>query len=376
MDNRSTDGTTANPALSATDAASLLGVSQRTVRRAIQQGDLPAVKRDGRYWIDRRALERYARDSRSPHRRGSTWRGEAQSAPSFDLSRPRTPLIGRAHELTELCATLTSSHASLMTLTGPGGVGKTRLALEVAARVEPSFPGGVHLIGLAPVRDAGLVGPAIAQSFGLEGGSSEDAIDRTIKAVGDGRILLLLDNLEQVLAAATDIARLFHRCPHLSILCTSRAPLRITDEVDFAVSPLATAELHSTASLDHRVAADAVQLFSARARAVKRDFAVTSENVEAIAAICHRLDGLPLAIELAATRIRVLSPAALLDRLDPRLPLLTGGPRDRPSHQQTVRDTISWSYHLLSPTDQALFQHLSVCWRILAGCRGGGCPGT
>jgi excisionase family DNA binding protein len=360
MDKSSPDGTPANRALSAIEAAALLGVSQRTIRRAIANGALPAVKHDGRYQIERTTLDRFAGDAtKAPQRPPLRATGSHEPA-HFDFGRPHAPLIGRAQELAELCAALSASRSSLITLIGPGGVGKTRLALEAAARVEHVYPDGAHVVSLAPVRDAELVPPAIAQSFGLEGGSSGDAIDRTIKAVRDRRILLVLDNLEQVTAAAPSISRLFHRCPHLTILSTSRAPLRISDEVDYAVSPLPLADPLGTGSFDELISADAVQLFAARAQAVKRDFAVTPDNVAYIAAICQRLDGLPLAIELAATRIRMLSPAALLDRLDPQLSLLTGGPRDRPSHQQTVRDTITWSYDLLDIDDQALFRQLSI----------------
>jgi non-specific serine/threonine protein kinase len=353
------DRETSNRALSAVEAAVLLGVSQRTSRRAIARGALPASKRNGQYRIEQATLDRYARDTARAYRSPPVV-VEPNAPARFDLGRPRSPLIGRTQELTELCAALSERSALLITLTGPGGVGKTRLALEVAAQVEQAFPNGVHIVGLAPVRDADLVAPAIAQSFGLEGGSSGDAVDRIVRAVHYQRILLVLDNLEQVATAAPTISRIFHLCPHLTVLCTSRAPLRISDEVDYAVSPLTLADPLGTGSFDELVSADAVQLFVTRAQAVKRDFAPTAENVAAIAAICARLDGLPLAIELAAARIRVLSPGALLDRLDPRLPLLTGGPHDRPSHQQTVRDTIAWSYDLLSPDDQTLFRQLSV----------------
>ncbi len=360
MDKPSPDGAPDNRALSAIEAASLLGVSQRTIRRAIANGALTAVKQSGLYRIERTTFDRYASDAATARRRPPPRVAAFHEPVRFGLGRPHAPLIGRAQELSDLCAALSAPRSSLITLTGPGGVGKTRLALEAAFRVEHAFPDGVHVVGLAPVRDAELVAPAIAQSFGLEGGSSGHAVDRIARVVRDRRILLVLDNLEQVTAAAPSISRLFHLCPHLTVLSTSRAPLRISDEVDYAVSPLALANPLGAGSFDELISADAMQLFAVRAQAVKRDFAVTPENVEAVAAICQSLDGLPLAIELAAARIRVLPPEALLDRLDPRLPLLTGGPRDRPSHQQTVRDTIAWSYDLLSIDDQALFRQLSV----------------
>lgn len=365
MDTPQPDVTSDNRELSAIEAATLLGVSQRTIRRAIAKGALPALKRNGVYRIEQATLDRYGNNATTTHRRPVPRVIDSQAPVNFDLARPRTPLIGRAQELAELCAALSRNHSSLITLTGPGGAGKTRLALEVASLLERAFPDGVHVVGLAPVRDAELVAPAIAQSFGLEGGSSSDAVDRIVRSVRDQRILLVLDNLEQVAAAAPSISQIFHRCPHLTVLCTSRAPLRISDEVDYAVSPLPLADPLGTGSFDDLVSVDAVQLFVARAHGVKRDFAVTPENVASIASICQRLDGLPLAIELAAAKIRVLPPAALLDRLDPRLPLLTGGPRDRPSHQQTVRDTIAWSYDLLAPGDQALFRQLSI---FVGGC--------
>ncbi len=360
MQRESVPGSNAPQEHTAIEAAAYLGVSQRTVRRAIARGDVPARKVDGVYRIAWNDLQHYAHSRSTAHAKSTSAAVDWQPVSNGDLDFPRTALIGRDRELAELHAILSESRPALITLTGPGGVGKTRLALEAATQTEEAYPGGLHLIGLAPVRDSDLVPAAIARSFGLEGGLASDAIDRIARIVRDQRVLLVLDNLEQVIAAGPSISRLFHRCQRLSILCTSRAPLRISDEQDYAVPPLALADPLGTTSFDDQISAGAIQLFVARAQTARRDFAITPENASAVAAICHRLDGLPLAIELAATRIRVLPPDALLARLDPRLPMLTGGPRDRPSHQQTVRDTIAWSYDLLSLSDRTLFQQLSV----------------
>jgi len=243
-----------------------------------------------------------------------------------------TPLVGRQQELGEAGA-LIRSHR-LVTLTGPGGSGKTRLALQIAAEVAEDFADGVFWVPLAAVSEADLVLPTVAETI-----AATDGVPDHVEAK---RMLLLLDNFEQVLAAAPELGDLLQRCPNLNVLVTSRAPLRLAGEWEYQVEPLPEI--------------DAVDLFVERARAILLKF----EPDESVAEICRRLDRLPLAIELAAARVRVLAPRELLARLEQRLPLLTGGSRDAPERQQTLRATIEWSYELLQPDEQRLFARLAV----------------
>jgi predicted ATPase len=248
----------------------------------------------------------------------------------------------------------------LVTLTGPGGVGKSRLALEVAGQLGPSFADGVRFIDLAPIQRADLVAPAIAAGLGLR--TSGGPLITDVKAfLRPRRLVLLLDNFEQVTAAAPLVAELLAAAAGLVVLVTSRTVLRLRGEHEFPVLPLPTppdtaggpqlADLQGYAS---------VRLFVERAHAAAGGFELTSENAEAVAEICRRLDGLPLAIELAAARVRLLPPQALLARLDDRMSLLTGGARDLPERQRTLRNTLDWSFGLLSPSEQALFSLLGV----------------
>ena len=251
-----------------------------------------------------------------------------------------------------------------MTLTGPGGVGKTRLALQVASDVSDGFPDGVFLVNLAPITAPSLVAPSIAQALGV----ARQAMSRspaTRAFLQDECLLLVLDNFEQVVEAAPLVPDLLTACPGLKCLVTSRVRLRLSAEHEYAVPPLGLADHGERLPMDDVAKSDAVRLFVERAQAVKQDFALTDQNAPAIAEICRRLDGLPLAIELAAARIKVLPPGALLARLDQRLPLLTGGGRDLPARQQTMRDAIAWSHDLLSPDEQRLFRRLAV---LSGGC--------
>lgn len=262
------------------------------------------------------------------------------------LPLPRTPLIGREQELAELAALVQDETVPLVTVTGPGGVGKTRLALQVTANVAASFADGVAVVPLADLRDPRLLLPTLVRALALDATDAGSAHDRLLAHLGSRRFLLVLDNLEQIADAASDLGALLARCPGLTILDTSRVVLRVSGEHVLPVQPLPVPE--------------AVQLFVTRARAADAAFGITAANAATIAAICRRLDGLPLAIELAVARLRSLPPAALLTHLDQALPLLTDGARDQPDRLRTMRAAIAWSYDLLDPNEQRLFRGLSA----------------
>lgn len=272
-----------------------------------------------------------------------------------------TSFFGREREMAEVEALLQRTSVRLVTLTGPGGVGKTRLALSLAAAVADAFADGVCFVPLAPINDPGQVLPAIAQALGLR-----EALDHHISDfLREKHLLLLLDNFEQVAAASPQVATLAHSCPHLHLLITSRAALHLSGEYEFPVPPLPTPALAQLPDVQSLAQMAVVHLFVERAHAILPSFKLTATNACTIAEICVRLDGLPLAIELAAARIKLLPPQALLTRLSHRLSILTGGARDLPERQQTLRNTIQWSYDLLTPPEQRLFRQLSV---FVGGC--------
>jgi predicted ATPase/class 3 adenylate cyclase len=275
-----------------------------------------------------------------------------------NLPEQPTPLLGRDREVQAVRALLLSEDVRLVTLTGPGGMGKTRLGLEVAAELSDRFDDGVFFVALASIADRALVVPTIAQTLGLRESGSRSAMESLTAYLSRKQVLLLLDNLEQIVAVAPAIAELLAVCPRLKVLVTSRQTLRLRGEHEFPVPPLELPEAPDDLEALLQCAASA--LFIERAITVQPDFAVTQADAHAVAEICRRLDGLPLAIELAAARVKLLSPQAMLVRLSRRLDLLTDGPRDLPERQQTLRDTIGWSYDLLTSGEQTLYRRLAV----------------
>jgi predicted ATPase len=279
----------------------------------------------------------------------------------------RTPLIGRGAEVAAVCSLLLRDEVRLVTLTGTGGTGKTRLALQVAGEIDPAFCGGVYFVALASITDPALVAPTVVQALGTREIGTRDPGEVLKEALGAAhdRTLLLLDNFEQLLDATPLLTNLLESCARLKVLVTSRAVLRVYGEYEFNVPPLELPSRGDRASIDELTRCPAVALFLQRAAAVKSDFVLTSENTVAVADICTKLDGLPLAIELAAARVRMLTPRAMLQRLESRFELLTGGARDLPARQQTLWATVEWSYGLLTDQEQKLFRRLAV---FVNGC--------
>ena len=293
----------------------------------------PLVERDPLWDLGEHRLK----DLSAPERVYQFGSGEfppLKSLHQTNLPVPATVFLGREREVSELAGLLGNDDVRLVTLTGPGGSGKTRLALQSAGGAADAFPDGVWWVSLAALRDSSLVLDAVAQALGISAAIAQH--------IGDKCMLLLFDNFEQLVDAAPDVARLLQQCPRLTVLVTSREPLHIEGEWEYAVDPLQETE--------------AVALFDARARAARRDFVANGE----VRKICARLDNLPLAIELAAARVKVMSPSALLERLERRLPTLAGGTRDAPERQQTLRATIQWSHDLLGVDEQTLFRRLGA----------------
>ena len=275
-----------------------------------------------------------------------------------NLPAQRSSFVGRERELAELRELLT--RARLLTLTGAGGAGKTRLALRVAADQLDRFDDGVLLVDLSTVTDPAVVPSTIASAVGVRKDPTEDLLDTLARHLADRELLLVVDNLEQVLDAAPALGRLLDAASRLSILATSRVPLHLSGEQEYPVEPLSLPDPGGDRDLDALMLCESVLLFVERARAVAPRFLLDGDNAAEIAEIVRRVDGLPLAIELAAGHVKLLSPQALLRRLERRLPLLTGGPRDAPSRQQTLRATIQWSHTLLDAEQQRLFARLAV----------------
>jgi predicted ATPase/class 3 adenylate cyclase len=270
-----------------------------------------------------------------------------------------TSFVGRDRELARIIDVLES--ARLVTLTGPGGTGKTRLALRAASEILDRFPDGVFFVDLAPISDPALVASAILTTIGPRGGAGPlSELERLQIELRDREILLILDNFEQVIEAGTSVAAILAAAQRIRVLATSRAPLRLEGEREIPVAPLDLPGAAESGSPRDLYGFEAVALFAERATAIDPGFAIDEDNAGSIAEICRRLDGLPLAIELASSRLRVLSPSAMLERLDRALPLLSGGPRDLPERQRTLRDAIEWSYRLLPPAAASLFRRLSV----------------
>ena len=274
-----------------------------------------------------------------------------------NLPTQLTSFLGRQREIAEGRQLLIDGR--LLTLTGPGGTGKTRLGLQIAADAIDRFPDGIYFVALGTISQSDLVLPTIAQALGLVDPGTQP-LDRLVDHIGNRCFLLVLDNFEQVNDAAPQIADLLARAPKISILVTSRSPLRVSGEQEFPVPPMGVPDPKHLPDLEQLSTYESVALFTERAMAVRPDFGITSANAPAVAEICVRLDGLPLAIELAAARIRVLTPQAIMERLGDRLRLLSGGSRDLPERQQTLRGAIAWSHDLLDEVDQRVFARFAV----------------
>ena len=280
------------------------------------------------------------------------------AAPTSALPRPATSLLGRERELGEVGGLLLRPDVRLVTLTGVGGVGKTRLALEVARGATGDFPDGAAFVALAPLSDPALVLPTIVRTLGLREGEGRGPGDVLRAYLGEKDFLLVLDNFEHLLGAATEVAGLVEACPGLVVLVTSRAPLRVRGEREYPLGPLALPASTRSPAEEDVVGSPSGRLFLERARDVSPGFAATPGNAGAVAAICWRLAGIPLALELAAARTRLLDPGSLLLRLDEALS--TVGARDLPERQRTMRAALDWSHGLLSESEQRLLRRLSV----------------
>jgi len=293
--------------------------------------------------------------------------GEAFTEYTFrtNIPTPLTPLVGREQEVETACMLLQRPEVRLLTFTGTGGIGKTRLSLQVATELRYDFPDGIFFISLASVAEPDLVVLVIAQTLGLGVAGERPLFVRLQEFLAEKRVLLLLDNFEQVLPAALYIVGLLTNCRQAKALVTSRSVLQVRGEHEFPVPPLVLPDAKQRESVEQVMQYPSVTLFIQRAMAIKPTFQLNDANIYIIAKLCIRLEGLPLAIELAAAHIKLLPPLTLLTRLEHRLQLLTGGAQDLPKRQQTLRNTIQWSYELLSPDEQRLFRSISI---FTGGC--------
>jgi predicted ATPase/tRNA A-37 threonylcarbamoyl transferase component Bud32 len=304
------------------------------------------------------SVEEFLEALRTQGDAGTTWRAEAPPAPRLPV--PPTPLVGRDEERDRLTDLLSRDDVRLVTLTGPGGTGKTRLALELATTLSESFPDGVWFIPLASITDPDRVGSAVASALEVRLAEGESVDHAVVRFLGSRKALLVLDNFEQIASGAPRLGPLLESTRELKILVTSRTVLHIRGEHEFPVPALTLPDLEKNPSLETLEGIPSVRLFVDRARALRPDFTLSPDAAAAVARICIRLDGLPLAIELAAARTRMLTPEALLARLGRRLDLLEGGARDLPQRQQTLRATLDWSHNLLSPAEQAVLRRFAV----------------
>jgi predicted ATPase/DNA-binding CsgD family transcriptional regulator len=343
-------------------AARLFGMRVGETALAVQAQDQEAVPRPAA----RSSAQTSLRTGTTPSFQGPAGpeetppEGESVQPGHSTLPVPLTSFLGREREVAALAALLRQTSVRLVTLIGTGGVGKTRLALQVAAEGGDAFANGVCFVSLAPVSDPELVMPAVAKALGLWEALDRSLLDHVRDYLQEQHLLLLLDNFEHVAAASPQLAALLVSCPHLHLLVTSRAALHLSGEYEFPVPPLPMPDLTQLPEQQALAQVAAVRLFVERAHAIQPAFELTQANARTIAEICVRLDGLPLAIELAAARSKLLPPQALLHRLSHRFDLLTGGPGDLPTRQQTLRNTLQWSYDLLTEPERRLFRWLSI----------------
>jgi predicted ATPase/tRNA A-37 threonylcarbamoyl transferase component Bud32 len=302
-------------------------------------------------------------EEQAPRRSKTLTDSESNTVPSLppnNLSMQRTDMVGRGREIEEICSELRREGIRLLTLTGVGGTGKSTLAEAVARQLLPEFSDGVFYIALAAIKQPELVASSIAQPLGVKESEGRSIVEALQDYLRNRNVLLVVDNFEQVVAARSVLAELLASAPRLKMLVTSRELLHLSLEHEYMVPPLALPESLAQVSAGDLSRYEAVRLFVERARAMKANFALTDENAQSVVEICVRLEGLPLAIELASARVRVLSPQAILARLDSRLNLLTGGARDLPTRQQTMRGAVEWSYELLTEDEKSLFRWLAV----------------